>query len=386
MKTKYTIITLIVIVSITIAVLSIRKFSQMVDSSYIEIPTMPQRKYTQDEIKSLTLLCKIWGFMKYYHPKVREGNYDWDQELFQIMPSLVSISSKEKRNEILTEWIEQFHFEMKTQDSITLPSKSVKMYPDLNWIGDTVTLGIKLSEKLKCIYKAQRDMKSHYVTTKGSPNATFKNEEIYAQCGFPNINYQLLSLFRFWNAIQYYYPYRYLLKEDWSNTLSVYLPLFLDIKDRTDYENTIKRLLTEIHDSHAMISRSIQQKSLLPVFVRFIEGKAVVIRSYENNLNKQEQILQPGDVLLNINGESIDSFIQRTTPYISASNHATLLRDIAITELIYANNAFFYVDFERNGSIEKRKIAGVSGAFTEPNVFQSPEPFMKTFPTDILYL
>ena len=60
---------------------------------------MPGGEYTHADVENLALLCKVWGFMKYYHPSVRAGEYDWDRELLCIMPSLVSLPSKEKRNE-----------------------------------------------------------------------------------------------------------------------------------------------------------------------------------------------------------------------------------------------------------------------------------------------
>ena len=64
-------------------------------------PEMPGGEYTHADVENLALLCKVWGFMKYYHPSVRAGEYDWDRELLCIMPSLVSLPSKEKRNEVL---------------------------------------------------------------------------------------------------------------------------------------------------------------------------------------------------------------------------------------------------------------------------------------------
>ena len=76
-------------------------------------PEMPGGEYTHADVENLALLCKVWGFMKYYHPSVRAGEYDWDRELLCIMPSLVSLPSKEKRNEVLVKWIDQFDFKKK---------------------------------------------------------------------------------------------------------------------------------------------------------------------------------------------------------------------------------------------------------------------------------
>ena len=33
---------------------------------------------TKDDINDLVLLGKVWGFLKYHHPAVASGKYNWD--------------------------------------------------------------------------------------------------------------------------------------------------------------------------------------------------------------------------------------------------------------------------------------------------------------------
>ncbi len=189
---------------------------------------MSMWEYTDSDVENLSLLCKIWGFMKYYHPEVRAGKYDWDHELLCVMPSLVSLPSKEKRNEVLVEWIDQFDFKKKRGNYTLCASDSIKLLPDLKWIEDKGSLGMVLSDKLKEIRDAKRDTTSYYVNlgNENIGNAVFTHEERYSKCIFPNISYQLLSLFRLWNAIQYYFPYKYLLKNSWDDVLLDNIPAF----------------------------------------------------------------------------------------------------------------------------------------------------------------
>lgn len=49
-------------------------------------------------------------------------------------------------------------------------------------------------------------------------------DEEYAKMTFPSREYRFLALFRFWNAIQYFYPYRDLLDEPWDSTLVRFIP------------------------------------------------------------------------------------------------------------------------------------------------------------------
>ena len=60
---------------------------------------------TTFQIESLSVLGKLWGFLKYYHPYVAAGNLNWDYELFRFLPSYLSIASQEQRNTALLQWI-----------------------------------------------------------------------------------------------------------------------------------------------------------------------------------------------------------------------------------------------------------------------------------------
>ena len=261
----------------------------------------------------------------------------------------------------------------------------------MKWIEDKGSLGTVLSDKLKEIRDAKRDTTSYYVNL-GNENigkAVFTHEERYSKCNFPNISYQLLSLFRLWNAIQYYFPYKYLLKNSWDDVLLDNIPAFLEITDRMDYENALKRFIAEVHDTHAGIYGGPIKKYLVPVVIRFIEGKAVVTEYYELKSSfkgEEDRTLQPGDVIVRVNSEEVDSIVKRITPYISASNEATLQRQIAVNELLWSNDTLLYVDYERNGAVEKARVRCVPNQMCESTVFQKPQPLITYLSPDILYL
>ncbi len=49
-------------------------------SSGIEFPSL-----TPQQIGGIELLGRVWGFLKYHHPAVASGEYDWDYELFRVL-------------------------------------------------------------------------------------------------------------------------------------------------------------------------------------------------------------------------------------------------------------------------------------------------------------
>ncbi|MBK8829187.1 MAG: hypothetical protein IPO26_21655 [Saprospiraceae bacterium] len=42
--------------------------------------------------------------------------------------------------------------------------------------------------------------------------------------------FRLLTLYRYWNIIQYYFPYKNLIEEDWKNVLEEFIPKFIAAK------------------------------------------------------------------------------------------------------------------------------------------------------------
>ena len=59
-------------------------------------------------LENLVVLGKVWGFLKYFHPQVVVGKYNWDFELFRVMPGIAAAKSKKERNSLLNEWIDKY--------------------------------------------------------------------------------------------------------------------------------------------------------------------------------------------------------------------------------------------------------------------------------------
>ena len=112
------------------------------------------RYYNSEDISNLTLLCKVWGYLKYYHPSVIEGKYKWDDELVKMMPKVLKSKTKDDRNKILSEWVTSLG-EFKQDTFPKINPDSVKMHPDLDWIKDRKELGA-LSAQLERIKTAKR--------------------------------------------------------------------------------------------------------------------------------------------------------------------------------------------------------------------------------------
>ncbi len=306
-------------------------------------------------VENLIILGRVWGFLKYYHPNVASGKYKWDYELFKIMPKIISSKTIAERNTLLSTWIDSLGtFEL--QDSVqTIDSSRVRLWPDYSWINDA-SLEKVLTEQLSRIRIARRDARNYYVGLGPALNPVFENEPLYDSLQFPDAGYRILCLFRYWNMIEYFYPYKHLVDEPWGNILKGYLPKFINCKDELDYELCAIRMTAEIHDSHAStygdINAFVDSRGNYNPSVRlsFIEGKAVVV-GFGNSKAEVSSGLKRGDVILSVDDVTIDTLYNQRKKNLRASNEATARRNFC-TGILTSKDSLIQVCFERNGSVQ----------------------------------
>ena len=97
--------------------------------------------------------------------------------------------------------------------------------PQLEWLDDDELLGSELGARLRSVNGAQGSFGQHYVKLRpGVGNPLFDNEADYADVDNLDWRYRLLALYRFWNIIEYWYPYRNLIDEEWDSVLAEFIP------------------------------------------------------------------------------------------------------------------------------------------------------------------
>jgi C-terminal processing protease CtpA/Prc len=337
----------------------IKEYIAEKDHEFDKSSKIESLKISGSNIKNIALLGKIWGFLKYYHPGAANGNYNWDYELFRILPKYSNAKKIAERDKILEDWINSLEpFEI-GKDTIIEMGK-VKIKPDVDWIYNT-DLSLILHNNLRKINKANRNNINYYIKLNdGVRNPLFKNEKAYAEMKFPDTGYRLLALFRYWNIIQYYYPYRNLIEKDWERVLEEFIPKFINVQNELDYKLVVLELIGKVHDTHANIwgfdpvLEMYKGRNYAPVEISFIENKAVVTDYYDNELGEKTG-LQKGDVISKINNKPIKQIVSEKLKYTPGSNYTTQLRDIAFN-LLRTNDSVFEVEYIHNNKPEITKI------------------------------
>ena len=102
-----------------------------------------------------------------------------------------------------------------------------------------------IKDLMNSFWSADFTRESHYIRLEINSVPNFQNERRYEDIPFPSQPLQLLSLFRFWNAVQYYYPNIGSIP-NWDDVLEEYIPIFMNAESKQEYVRYTRRAtLTE---------------------------------------------------------------------------------------------------------------------------------------------
>lgn len=292
------------------------------------------KELTKIQIDNLATLGKVWGFLKYHHPIVTSGQRHWDYELFRILPAVFDAPDHARANAAMVHWIAGLGTVAPCKPCAKLDESDLQLHPDVGWIADEARLGKDLSRSLRSIRDNRLPGKQFYVSlAPGVRNPSFDHELGYGGIKFPDAGYQLLGLYRFWNIIEYWFPYRDVMSEDWEMILAEFIPKIALARDSEIYQRELMALIAKVHDGHANLWSSLDVrppvgKCQLPVRVRFVEDRPVVA-GFLGNEAPSSSSLKIGDIITELDGVPVAKLVENWAPYYADSNDTARLRDIA---------------------------------------------------------
>ena len=257
------------------------------------------------------------------------------------------------------------------------PDGSVDLQPDA--IIPTSTTG---DASMKEAIRAVQENKRRERPNRPAPAVlqVSQKDKPYAEMQFPTTEYRLLALFRFWNVVKYFFPYKHLIGDSWNTVLQRYIPKFEANNNAADYQLTVFELATEMHDSHASVRNAGAAVEKLygfqtPAFITYLENQSVVRKVLDDKAP-----VKVGDVVLAIDGAPVEKRREFLSRYIGASTqqslmvrvHSVLLagpkdskvklrvrgpngkeRDVELTRSIAPNDPKYYAAMHRTGPVMK---------------------------------
>lgn len=282
------------------------------------------------QIESLAVLARVWGFLKYHHPRVAQGELHWDFELFRVLPSVLAASSAAERNAALLAFSRRLG-EPKPCDPCASAPNDAALAPDIGWIEDEVLLGGALSGYLRDVHRNRFAAGEQFYVDRapGVGNAVFTNEPTYDASVATDFGFRLLALFRYWNMVEYWFPYRDVIGTPWPHVLVDFIPVFAAAESFQEYNTALARLIVTINDTHAILQTSMNPlppygECLVPVALRFVENRATVA-GYRHATKGPASGLQVGDVVVAVDGMPVERLVEEWRPYYPASNEPTRL-------------------------------------------------------------
>jgi carboxyl-terminal processing protease len=313
------------------------------------------------EPSKIVTFCKVWGFLKYHNPCVAKGIFDWDGEFIDKLGIIERLKTKDEINNFYFTWISNLG-KLKTNVKRTPPSNAILSNYDLHWVRDSTVFTSAVTHLLLRTQNNTR-AKNEYVKKPhfGLASASYVNEKPYKDSIYPSKALRLLTLARYWNIVNYFYPYKYLTDTKWQDAITEFVPRFIAAENRKSYHLTMLELFAKLNDSHTGFNPQLYEaKFKLPPFrSKIIDDKIIVLDAYNDSLCKKHDI-RYGDVILAIDGKTVKSRIDYFSKYVSASNYASLCNKIG-KQLLWANiEDSTVIMFERDGLTFEKIIPNYS--------------------------
>ncbi|SFE40128.1 S41 family peptidase [Spirosoma endophyticum] len=292
------------------------------------------------ETQKLASLGEVWGFLKYYHPAVATGRLNWDEQLVTLVPQIQQAHDRNELSTIYLRLIDNLGIVTPCQTCSFAESIPIRLRRnfDLSLLNDSTLFSTPLRDRLHYIARNRNQGKNHYVQwVRQTENANYSNEKTYAEMRVPNEAYRLLTLFRYWNVVHYFFPYKYAIDKNWHDVLMDQIPVFQQANSEQAYQLALYRMVAQIQDSHGFVSNTNKSVCLrcdlgrnwVPFEMTILDDKAIITRFYNDSLAAINN-LKIGMVISHIDGETIHDRLERERPYVAASNESALRRNIAI--------------------------------------------------------
>jgi carboxyl-terminal processing protease len=307
----------------------------------------------------LALTCKVWGFLKYYHPKVARGYMDWDQVLIRSIAFTNSAKSFEELNSFYAGGLISLGKIDRCTTCAEIDTRWFDKNFNLDWTDDQERFAKPIVDALNIIEQNRNQNENYYALRGAAGNIDLSNEQKHdSTMVFPTEEYRLLVLFRYWNAVEYFFPYKYQMDQNWDSVLFEMIPKFRNAENNIDYHLTLMELTAKLNDSHTFYASQYTFDEFgnffVPVKTLMVDDQLIVSEFYDDSLGNLSG-LKPGDEILKIDGVKIDSLINTRYKYIAASNRAVQNRIIP-SNILNGHDSTSIVTLDRNGKILQQEI------------------------------
>lgn len=316
---------------------------------FAQTPTLRQKLY---------YTCKVWGFVKYYNSNVNSCNVNWDSVLISVLPKVESAATTAEFNDALDTMLAAAGpMALSTTYFPDTLALELKRNRDWSWIS-TSLLRSDVQIQLDTIKNNFRPHANCWVVDNyglGSIGATggwlaFPHDSlemnINSTSSFPDNSHLLLMFFKYWNIIKYFNPNNYVLDTAIDNTLSDYVLQINSASNARSLYLLYLKIATQLNDAHVYGLTYSSAFPILPdgifqplIRLAYVNGEYVITKSLEAGIN-------PGDVLLSVDGLTTTQWEDSLKNYYSAGNSSVFRRTVCenILDHMYGSTALMSIE------------------------------------------
>jgi C-terminal processing protease CtpA/Prc len=133
-------------------------------------------------------------------------------------------------------------------------------------------------------------------------------DEFKAVGPYPTPELRLLSLFRLWNAVQYFFPYKHMMDNHWDDVLLSNIDQFLRAQSALEFHVAVAQVVKELADTHAFVRSSTLSAHIgiaIPAVRLTTLASGVAAVSQVSQAIKGYADIRPGDIVEAIDGGSV---------------------------------------------------------------------------------
>jgi len=319
----------------------------------------------------LFYLCKAWGHAKYYHTEIANGSINWDDELFKAIQGAKNSPTNEGFNDSLQMILNDAGEMGYNPNPLPEVPDSLNNITDYSWIQDEIFSDSvrSLLDTIRSRFRPQSNVYVGEVWAGGNP--TFETDQLYyLESDFPTEEKRLLALFRYWNIINYFFPYKNIMDQNWDTTLVEFIPKIVESAAAISFNLNFRELTTRINDSHGFFYSPTYQSwkgSYYPPFlVRYIENEMVITKVLPEITD-----ISFGDVIKKIDGQDIYDLRDSLRKYAHGSNEVNVEKELNGL-IMWGPSGTFQIVLDDGTVIDTIFVTRNSSNYSNLNINNSP--------------
>ncbi|MGA8574769.1 MAG: S41 family peptidase [Candidatus Cybelea sp.] len=206
----------------------------------------------------------------------------------------------------------------------------------------------------------------------------------------PDEPHRIFAVFRIYNAIRYFFPYRELMHEDWSAATLRAIREVRTANDEASYIRAIRRYYALIHDGHGFVEGQVVQLLFgagAPCVSRYLHGE-IVVTNLVDAVACIDAGVRVGDVVTAVGGVPARDALAAQRPFVNGSTPQGVVQNLVgdVATSIFAGPAGSSIEITFR---HPRSSKTFTARFRRRNVLvreQRSGPIVRVLPGNVGYV